>query len=327
LVCIVNREVKLLGLAIFAIYDKKPGKRKEKELAISMTHRPVRKAVFPVGGMGTRFLPATKAIPKEMLPVATKPLIQYAFEEAVEAGIEEFVFITGRNKSAINNHFDHAFELQTVLSEHEKNDFLAQVRDWTPRSGQIAFIPQREPSGLGHAVWCARHFIGNEPFAVLLADEMVLNPQQGLLSQMVGAYEEVGGNIVAVAEVEKEEVSKYGILDPEAGTDGSLIKMKGMVEKPSVEEAPSQLSFTGRYILQPEIFSYLDKGKRTTGGEIQLTDSMASMLSETPFYGFKFEGQRFDCGNRVGFLEANIAYALGREDMGERVKQMLKRYQ
>ncbi len=287
--------------------------------------KPVKKAVFPVGGLGTRFLPATKAIPKEMLPVATKPLIQYAFEEAVEAGIEEFIFVTGRNKSAINNHFDHAFELQSALSKDDKTDILSQVSDWTPKSGQIAFVPQREPKGLGHAVWCARNFVGNEPFAVLLADEMVLNPKQGLLSQMVDAYDKTGGNIIAVAEVPEADVSKYGILDPQS-TDGNLIKAKGMVEKPAPENAPSNLSLTGRYILQPEIMEHLAEGRASSGGEIQLTDSMQKMLPSSDFYGFKFEGKRFDCGNRVGFLEANIAYALEREDMAARVKEMLKTY-
>lgn len=285
----------------------------------------IRKAVFPVGGLGTRFLPATKAIPKEMLPVATKPLIQYAFEEAVEAGIEEFVFITGRNKSAINNHFNHAFELQSVLSEDEKTDTLAQVRDWIPEAGSIAFVPQTEPKGLGHAVLCARNFIGDEPFAVLLADEMVLNPQKGLLAQMVSGYEKVGGNILAVAEVPNDQTNKYGIIDPES-IDGNLVKVKGMVEKPEPEKAPSNLSITGRYILQPEIFTYLKTAKASKGGEIQLTDAMAQMLGSSDFYGFKFEGKRFDCGNRVGFLEANIAYALERDDMRKRVKEMLKRY-
>lgn len=287
--------------------------------------KPVRVAVFPVGGLGTRFLPATKAIPKEMLPVVAKPLIQYAFEEAVEAGIEEFIFITGRNKSAINNHFDHAFELQTVLSREQKNDFLSQVRDWIPKTGQIAFIPQKEPKGLGHAVWTARNFIKGEPFAVLLADEMVLNKQRGLLAQMCDAYEKVGGNIIAVGEVPKERVSSYGIVDPE-NNDGNIIKIKGMVEKPKPEEAPSNLSITGRYILQPEIFDYLDKGSAKKDGEIQLTDSMQAMLKDSPFYAFKFEGKRFDCGNRVGFLEANIAYALEEADMHDRVKAMLSKY-
>ncbi len=288
--------------------------------------KPVKKAVFPVGGLGTRFLPATKAIPKEMLPVVAKPLIQYAFEEAVEAGIEEFIFITGRNKSAINNHFDHAFELQTVLSNKDKTDTLSKVKDWIPVSGQMAFIPQKEPKGLGHAVWCARHFIGDEPFAVLLADEMVLNPERGLLAQMMDSYNEVGGNIIAVAEVPKDQTNKYGILDPESMGDGKLIKAKGMVEKPDPKDAPSNLSLTGRYILQPEIFNHLEFGRAAKDGEIQLTDSMAHMLPTSDFYGFKFEGRRFDCGNRVGFLEANIAYALEEADMHDRLMTVLKKY-
>ncbi len=289
--------------------------------------KPIKKAIFPVGGLGTRFLPATKSIPKEMLPVATKPLIQYAFEEAVEAGIEEFIFITGRNKSAINNHFDHAFELQTVLSNDEKNDILAEVRDWIPKSGQIVFVPQREPMGLGHAVWCARNLVEkDEDFAVLLADEMVLNPGNGLLKQMVKVHKKVGGNIIAAGEVPYEQVSKYGIIDCDNNGD-NVMKLKGMVEKPKPENAPSNLSITGRYILNAKIFEYLDKGSASVGGEIQLTDSMLSMLKDgADFYGLKFEGHRFDCGNRVGFLEANIAYALQRDDMRDRVKVMLEKY-
>lgn len=289
----------------------------------------IRKAIFPVGGLGTRFLPATKAIPKEMLPVASKPLIQHAFEEAVEAGIEEFVFVTGRNKNAINNHFDHAFELQTVLTAKEKKDILSQVVDWTPQAGHIAFIPQREPKGLGHAVWCARHFIQDEPFAVILADEMVLNPEKGLLKQMVEAYQTVpGSNIVAVAEVEHSKTDRYGILDPEkaGAVDNGLIKASGMVEKPKPEAAPSNLSLTGRYILQPQIFEHLSKAKKSVGGEIQLTDSMEAMLKYQDFYGLKFEGERFDCGERVGFLEANIAYSLEQEELSARVKEMLGKY-
>ncbi len=287
----------------------------------------IKKAIFPVGGLGTRFLPATKSIPKEMLPVATKPLIQYAFEEAVEAGIEEFIFITGRNKSAINNHFDHAFELQTVLVEDEKNDILAEVRDWIPKSGQIVFIPQREPKGLGHAVWCARNLIEDgEDFAVLLADEMVLNPGNGLLGQMVKAYNNVGGNIIAAGEVPADQVSKYGIIDPQTN-DGNMFKLKGMVEKPQAKDAPSNLSITGRYILNSKIFKYLDNCKQSVGGEIQLTDAMLAMLKDgAEFYGLKFEGTRFDCGNRLGFLEANIAYALERDDMRDRVLVMLEKY-
>jgi UTP--glucose-1-phosphate uridylyltransferase len=285
----------------------------------------VKKAVFPVGGLGTRFLPATKAIPKEMLPVAAKPLIQYAFEEAVEAGIEEFIFVTGRNKSAINNHFDHAFELQSVLTTDEKSAILAEVKDWIPKSGQIAFIPQKEAKGLGHAVWCARNFIGNEPFAVLLADEMVLNKGYGLLAQMTDAYKKVGGNIIAVAKVPQEDTNKYGIIDP-LEKNKKLIKIRSMVEKPDPEEAPSNLSITGRYILQPEIFDYLATAKKSKNGEIQLTDAMQQMISSSDFYGFEFEGRRFDCGNRVGFLEANIAYALDNDEMKERVKKMLIKF-
>ena len=285
----------------------------------------VKKAVFPVGGLGTRFLPATKAIPKEMLPVAAKPLIQYAFEEAVEAGIEEFIFVTGRNKSASNNHFDHAFELQSVLTTDEKSAILAEVKDWIPKSGQIAFIPQKEAKGLGHAVWCARNFIGNEPFAVLLADEMVLNKGYGLLAQMTDAYKKVGGNIIAVAKVPQEDTNKYGIIDP-LEKNKKLIKIRSMVEKPDPEEAPSNLSITGRYILQPEIFDYLATAKKSKNGEIQLTDAMQQMISSSDFYGFEFEGRRFDCGNRVGFLEANIAYALDNDEMKERVKKMLIKF-
>lgn len=289
--------------------------------------KPVRKAVFPVGGLGTRFLPATKSVPKEMLPVAAKPLIQYAYEEALEAGIEQFIFVTGRNKNAINNHFNHAFELQTVLSDHEKKDMLSQVKDWLPKSGQISFIPQQDPLGLGHAVWCARYAIGDEPFAVLLADEMVLNPQKGALAQMMQAYQTHGGNILAVAEVEKSETKKYGILDPKKQLNAKVVEAKGMVEKPAPEKAPSQLSLTGRYILQPDIFDYLEQQqKKQKSGEIQLTDAMAKMLKYSPFYGYVFDGQRFDCGSLVGFLEANIAYSLADKKIRKDVQQMLKKY-
>lgn len=262
-----------------------------------------------------------------MLPVAAKPLIQHVFEEAVEAGIEEFIFITGRNKSAINNHFDHAFELQSILTRDEKKQTLSVVKDWIPTSGQIAFTPQKEPKGLGHAVWCARHFIGDEPFAVLLADEMVLNKKRGVLAQMVDAYNEVGANIVAVSEVPFEDTRKYGILDPDNKNEQSnLIKAKAMVEKPAPEDATSNLSLTGRYILMPEIFDYLEKARAAKDEEIQLTDSMQEMLKSSDFYGYKFEGTRFDCGNRVGFLEANIAYAIEDVEMKDRVSQMLKKF-
>ncbi len=289
--------------------------------------KPLKKAIFPVGGLGTRFLPATKAMPKEMLPVATKPLIQHAFEEAVEAGIEQFIFITGRNKNAISNHFDHSYELQSVLTEQEKQDALAQTKDWMPSAGQIAFVRQQEPLGLGHAVWCARHFIADEPFAVLLADEMFL-PQEGksgLLKQMVECYNEVGNNVIAVADVPLEQTNRYGIVDPESD-DGRVVKVKAMVEKPAPEKAPSRISITGRYILQPQIFDYLSNQKRGSGGEIQLTDAMESMLSSQPFYGLRFDGQRFDCGSKLGFLEANIAFSLSHPDMRKGVQEILKKF-
>lgn len=284
----------------------------------------LRKAVFPVGGLGTRFLPVTKSLPKEMLPVASKPLIQYAFEEAAAAGIEQFIFITGRNKNAISNHFDHSYELQKVLSEKEKEEELHITRGWLPHAGQIAFVRQQEPLGLGHAVWCARNFIGDEPFAVLLADEMML-VKDGFLKQMADSYHQYGGNHVAVADVPRERTKSYGIIDPDY-TDGPLIKIRGMVEKPDPAYAPSTLSITGRYILQPEIFGYLEKGKRGSGNEIQLTDAMAQMLGESPFYANKFDGKRFDCGNQLGFLEANIAYALEQESMYDHVQALLKTY-
>jgi len=286
----------------------------------------VRKAIFPVGGLGTRFLPATKAMPKEMLPVVDKPLIQYAFEEARAAGIEQFIFITGRNKNVLNNHFDHSYELQKLLSDKEKKDLLGLTRDWLPQAGQIAFIRQQEALGLGHAVWCARNFIGNEPFAVLLADEMILSPKP-FLKEMVEAYGKKKASIVGVAEVAKEKVNQYGIIDAEKGRDG-LLKINGMVEKPEPAKAPSNLSIIGRYILQPEIIFYLDKMlyKKGIGGEVQLTDAMAAMLKEKPFYAMKLKGKRYDCGSRKGWLEANIAFALDRPDMRKDVEEIIKKF-
>ncbi len=292
--------------------------------------RKIKKAVFPVGGLGTRFLPATKSVPKEMLPVAAKPLIQHAYEEALEAGIEQFIFITGRNKNAINNHFNHAYELQSILSEKDQKDMLSQVKDWLPSSGNVMFIPQNDALGLGHAVWCARNIIGEEPFAVLLADEMVLN-KPGALKQMINAYNKHGGNFLAVSEVEKKDTYKYGIIDPEKNSkkqDSQVISLKGMVEKPDPKKAPSNLSITGRYILQPAIFKHLDKaiGNYQGDGEIQITDAMSKMLKTEKFYAYKFSGLRFDCGARLGFLEANIAYALEDKAMKKDIKKMLKKY-
>ena len=286
--------------------------------------RPVRKVIFPVGGLGTRFLPATKSMPKEMLPVVDKPLIHYAFEEALASGIEQFIFITGRNKNAINNHFDHSYELQSILTEKSKEKELVHTRDWLPEPGNIIFIRQQEPLGLGHAVWCARHIIGDEPFAVILADDMVLS-KTPCLKQMVSAYNQAGGNILGVMDVPREKTSSYGILDIES-SNGDLVKAKGLVEKPKPEVAPSTLSIIGRYILQPEIFEHLEKQQCGAGGEIQLTDAISSLIGKQDVYGYRFEGTRYDCGGRLGFIEANIAFALEREDMRDRMKAMLKNF-
>jgi UTP--glucose-1-phosphate uridylyltransferase len=284
----------------------------------------LRIAVFPVGGLGTRFLPATKSLPKEMLPVASKPLIQHVFEEAKAAGIEEFIFITGRNKNAISNHFDNSYELETILNEKDKQEQLALAKSWLPSAGHIAFVRQQNPLGLGHAVWCARNFIKNEPFAVLLADEMLLTPG-GFLKQMNELYQKVGGNIVAVADVEKHQTSNYGIIAAESD-DNNIIKIKNMVEKPLPKDAPSNISMTGRYILQPEIFDYLSESRVGVNGEIQLTDAMQKMLLTNDFHGLRCTDRRFDCGNELGFLEANIAYSLENNNNKKQIIEMLKFY-
>lgn len=284
--------------------------------------RPIRKAVFPVGGMGTRFLPATKAMPKEMLPVVDKPLIQYAVEEAAEAGIEEFIFVTGRGKSAIEDHFDRSTELEALLRDREKDDVLQQVLDSTPAAGQVYYTRQQNPLGLGHAVWCARNLVNDEPFAVLLADDLIYS-RESCLSQMVTAYEEVGGNLIAVMDVLPQHTSRYGIVDP--GTDdGRLVQVKGLVEKPAPEEAPSNQAVIGRYILQPQVFEHLSSHEKGAGGEIQLTDALAKMIGEMPFHGLRFEGTRFDCGDKVGFLHANMVLALDRDDLREGVADFIK---
>lgn len=285
-----------------------------------MTHR-VRKAVFPVAGLGTRFLPATKAVPKEMLTVVDKPIIQYALEEAQAAGIEEFIFVTGRNKSAIDNHFDHAYELESQLQEKNKSDALDKVTSWMPAPGQVFFTRQHEALGLGHAVWCARHLIGSEPFAVLLPDDMIL-AETPCLKQMLGAHRETGGNMVAAEEVPYERTNQYGIIEPDE-VRGRLTSARTLVEKPSPEVAPSNLAVIGRYVLQPEIFDVLENQGRGAGGEIQLTDAINKMARTTPTHGFRFEGRRYDCGHQLGFVEANIAFALHRDDMRDRVKEML----
>jgi UTP--glucose-1-phosphate uridylyltransferase len=286
----------------------------------------VRKAVFPVGGLGTRFLPATKAMPKEMLPVVDKPLIQYAVEEAQAAGIEEFIFVTGRSKSAIEDHFDHSYELEETLKGRSKDAQFDAVTSWLPQPGQIAYTRQQEPLGLGHAVLCARNLVGDEPFAVLLADDLILS-DKACLKQMVDAHKKMRGNYVAVMDVPREQTNRYGILDVERD-DGHLVKVKGVVEKPEPAKAPSTLSIIGRYILEPEVFEHLTHTQRGAGGEIQLTDALAQMIGSNrwPFMGLRFDGRRFDCGDKVGWLQANIAFALARSDMTSEVRRILSEY-
>jgi UTP--glucose-1-phosphate uridylyltransferase len=287
----------------------------------------IRTAIFPVGGLGTRFLPATKSMPKEMLPIANKPIIQYAFEEARDAGIEKFIFITGRNKNAINNHFDHAYELESKLDENNKSTELTQVVGWMPEAGQIAFVRQQKPLGLGHAIWCARNFIANdEAFVVILADEMMMpdeSKDKNFLKKMIEFYEQKpqGSNVIAVDEIELQDSKKYGIIKIEGEE-----KISDMIEKPASKDAPSNLAITGRYILQPQIFDYLSDFEIGSGGEIQLTDAMRKMCKEFPFFYKKINSQRFDCGNVLGYLEANIAFGVKDQKIGEDVKKMLKKY-
>jgi UTP--glucose-1-phosphate uridylyltransferase len=285
----------------------------------------IRKAVFPVGGLGTRFLPATKAMPKEMLPVVDKPLIQYAVEEARAAGIEQFIFVTGRSKSAIEDHFDLSYELETTMRERGKDAQIREVNSWMTEPGQITFTRQQKPLGLGHAVLCARHLIGDEPFAVLLADDLILS-ERPCLKQMVTAYAKTGGNIVAVEEVPREHTNRYGVLDI-AKDDGKLVSVKGVVEKPEPAKAPSTLSIIGRYILEPLVFEHLSHLGKGAGGEIQLTDALSGLIkAKRPFHGLRFEGKRFDCGDKAGFFEANVAFALDRKDMAPAVKKILQAY-
>ena len=286
--------------------------------------RKVRKVVLPVAGLGTRFLPATKAVPKELLPVVDRPLVQYAVDEAIEAGIEQIIFVTGRGKGAIEDYFDRAYELEDQLQTKNKTAEINSIADSRKLPGNVTFTRQQEPAGLGHAVWCARHLVGNEPFAVMLPDEL-LHDTPGCLAQMVEAFEKTDGNIVAVLGVPDEHTNRYGILDPGA-KDGALIETKGMVEKPAPGEAPSNLALVGRYILVPEIFDLLENQERGAGNEIQLTDAMAKMIGTHPFHGYHFEGIRYDCGDKVGFLEANVAFALRREDLKERFSEVLDQY-
>jgi UTP--glucose-1-phosphate uridylyltransferase len=273
----------------------------------------VRTAVFPVAGLGTRFLPATKAMPKEMLTVVDRPLIQYAVDEAREAGIEHFVFVTGRNKSVIEDHFDKQFELEHTLEARGKTWALEELGRDLPQAGQASFTRQQEPLGLGHAVWCARELVGNQPFALLLPD-MLFKASPGVLKQMMEAYETTGGNVIGVEEVDPKDVSSYGIVARGEGPDSGFA-ITGMVEKPKVGEAPSNLFIAGRYILQPEIFAILSEKTRGAGGEIQITDAMQALIRQQRFTGVKYHGKVFDCGSKIGFLTANVAFALDRPDI------------
>ncbi len=284
----------------------------------------IRKAVFPVGGLGTRFLPATKSMPKEMLPVVDKPLIQYAYEEAMDAGIEQFIFVTGRNKNAISDHFDQSYELNCILKDKGKTEALDEITQWMPDAGSIVFTRQQTPLGLGHAVWCARQFINNEPFVVLLADDLILSDQP-CIGQMIDAHDQTGGHMVAVQDVPQEQTNKYGILDI-AEDMNRLIRARGLVEKPAPEVAPSRSAVIGRYILQPEIFDYLERQQAGAGGEIQLTDAIMASMSQHPVHGFRFDGTRFDCGSRSGFLQANIAFALNHPELGQEMQRVINAY-
>lgn len=288
------------------------------------SHKPIKKAVFPVAGLGTRFLPATKAIPKELLPIVDRPLIQYAVDEAREAGIEQMIFVTGRGKTAIVEHFDVAYELEDTMNERGKDMSVLDPTRATP--GDIITVRQQVPMGLGHAIWCARAIVGDEPFAIFLPDELMIGKAggTGCMKQMVDAYDEVGGNLISVLEVPMDEVSSYGVIDPGAAKD-ALTEVKGLIEKPSQADAPSNKIISGRYILQPEVMRTLETQEKGAGGEIQLTDAMARMIGGQPFHAVTFDGNRYDCGSKLGFVEATLALALEREDMGADVRVMAAR--
>jgi UTP--glucose-1-phosphate uridylyltransferase len=289
------------------------------------SRKPIRKAVFPVAGLGTRFLPATKAIPKEMLPIIDRPLIQYAVDEAREAGIEQMIFVTGRGKTAIVDHFDIAFELEATMRDRDKALEVLEPTRLLP--GNLVTVRQQVPLGLGHAIWCARAIVGDEPFAIFLPDELMIG-EPGCMKQMVDAYREVGGNLISVLEVPHEEVSSYGVIAPGRRVDGfgaALTEVLGLVEKPRIADAPSNLIISGRYILQPEVMRTLEGQEKGAGGEIQLTDAMARMIGTQPFHAVTFAGRRFDCGSKTGFVEATLAMALEREDMADDVRAIARR--
>jgi UTP--glucose-1-phosphate uridylyltransferase len=285
----------------------------------------VRKAVFPVAGLGTRILPATKAMPKEMLTVVDKPLIQYAIEEARDAGIEQFYFVTGRAKSAIEDHFDLAFELDATLQARGRTELIDELGAWLPAAGEFAFTRQQRPLGLGHAVWCARNLIGDEPFAVLLVDDLMVG-EPPCLKQMLEAYQQTGGNMVAVVEVPREQTSRYGVLDVVAD-NGNLVRAKGVVEKPEPAAAPSTLTIIGRYVIQPEIFGHLATLRPGSGNEIQLTDGLDRLIAAgQPFHGLRAAARRYDCGDKLGYLEANIALGLQHPVLGDAFRRLLATY-
>lgn len=280
----------------------------------------IKKAIFPVGGLGTRFLPATKSMPKEMLPVVDKPIIQYAVEEAANAGIEQFIFVTSRGKSSIENHFDHSFELENNLLLKGKKETLKTAQEMLKIPGSFAYVRQQEPAGLGHAVWCARHLVGNEPVAVILADDLIKG--SNTIKEMISNYS--SGNMLAIMDVNNQDVSSYGIISPGKTLENNITEILGLIEKPSVDKAPSNMAVVGRYIIEPSVFKELEKQNRGTSNEIQLTDAIANRIGKSNCYGYKFTDDRFDCGSKLGFIQANIKLSIERDDLSEKLKSWLK---
>ena len=288
-------------------------------MVFQMSKKKIKKAIFPVGGLGTRFLPATKTIPKEMLPILDKPLVQYAVEEALEAGIEEFIFVTGRGKNAIEDYFDHSVEIENSLKDQEKNQILNYIQSIIRKPGTVSFIRQQNPFGLGHAVWCARNFISEEPAAILLADDLI-DSKPGCMKQMIQNWD--GGNMVATMEVHKNQTSSYGIISPGKIFDNKM-EVKSIIEKPKPEQAPSKIAVVGRYIIEPGVFKHLELQKRGANDEIQLTDSLSNEIGKVPFFAFNFSGTRYDCGTKLGYVKANTKYALKNEYIGEEYRKWL----
>ena len=280
----------------------------------------IKKAIFPVGGLGTRFLPATKSMPKEMLPVVDKPIIQYAVEEAANAGIEQFIFVTSRGKSSIENHFDHSFELENNLLLKGKKETLKTAQEMLKIPGSFAYVRQQEPAGLGHAVWCARHLVGNEPVAVILADDLIKG--SNTIKEMISNYS--SGNMLAIMDVNNQDVSSYGIISPGKTLENNMTEILGLIEKPSIDKAPSNMAVVGRYIIEPSVFNELEKQNRGTSNEIQLTDAIANRIGKSHCYGYKFTNDRFDCGSKLGFIQANIKLSIERDDLSDKLKSWLK---